>query len=206
MSVAHPPIDARAAQPMLPDCGPCRPPVGFRDHRGTRRAAAVRIHRAVWGRRTNPGPAVPVRHDKVAVRVITPGSSAGEPPHVLSSLERWSPLWDSDPVLQLVVDLFDRAEWSARPGAVSNCRRPTLNLNSDPSRIVIAPAPPCRSVGRSHASCCFSAKPQAQPEGSDLEPAHPSPLAFFRSTTEKERRLISSVATGSRAACRSDQP
>jgi len=31
------------------------------------------------------------------VRVITPGSSAGEPLHILSSLERRSPLWDSDP-------------------------------------------------------------------------------------------------------------
>ena len=31
------------------------------------------------------------------VRVITPGSTAGEPLHVLSSLERRSPLWESDP-------------------------------------------------------------------------------------------------------------
>jgi hypothetical protein len=31
------------------------------------------------------------------VRVITPGSSAGEPLHVLSSLERRSPRWDTDP-------------------------------------------------------------------------------------------------------------
>jgi hypothetical protein len=31
------------------------------------------------------------------VRVITPGSTAGEPLHVLSSLERRSPFWDSDP-------------------------------------------------------------------------------------------------------------
>ncbi len=30
------------------------------------------------------------------VRVLTPGSTAGEPLHVLSSLERRSPLWDSD--------------------------------------------------------------------------------------------------------------
>ena len=33
----------------------------------------------------------------VAMRVITPGSSAGEPLHLLSSLERRSSLWDSDP-------------------------------------------------------------------------------------------------------------
>jgi hypothetical protein len=32
-----------------------------------------------------------------AVRVITPGSSAGEPLHLLSSLERRSPRWDDDP-------------------------------------------------------------------------------------------------------------
>lgn len=32
-----------------------------------------------------------------AMRVITPGSSAGEPLHLLSSLERRSTLWDSDP-------------------------------------------------------------------------------------------------------------
>lgn len=33
----------------------------------------------------------------VDLRVITPGSTAGEPLFVLSSLERRSPLWDSDP-------------------------------------------------------------------------------------------------------------
>lgn len=36
-------------------------------------------------------------HESVAVRVLTPGSSAGEPLHVLSSLERRSTLWDTDP-------------------------------------------------------------------------------------------------------------
>jgi hypothetical protein len=36
-------------------------------------------------------------HERTNVRVITPGSSAGEPLHVLSSLERRSPLWDRDP-------------------------------------------------------------------------------------------------------------
>jgi len=36
-----------------------------------------------------------VRHRDI--RVITPGSSAGELLHVLSSLERRSPRWDSDP-------------------------------------------------------------------------------------------------------------
>ena len=32
----------------------------------------------------------------IAVRVLTPGSTAGEPVHLLSSLERRSPLWDTD--------------------------------------------------------------------------------------------------------------
>ena len=32
-----------------------------------------------------------------SVRVLTPGGAAGEPLHMLSSLERRSPRWDSDP-------------------------------------------------------------------------------------------------------------
>lgn len=36
-------------------------------------------------------------HRRTAVRVITPGSTGGEPLHVLSSLERRSPRWDTDP-------------------------------------------------------------------------------------------------------------
>jgi Bacterial protein of unknown function (DUF853) len=35
--------------------------------------------------------------ERVAVRVITPGSTAGEPLHLLSSLERRSPAWDTNP-------------------------------------------------------------------------------------------------------------
>jgi hypothetical protein len=31
------------------------------------------------------------------VRVLTPGGTAGEPLHMLSSIERRSPRWDSDP-------------------------------------------------------------------------------------------------------------
>lgn len=34
--------------------------------------------------------------DRIRVRVLTPGSSAGEPVHLLSSLEQRSPLWDTD--------------------------------------------------------------------------------------------------------------
>lgn len=36
-------------------------------------------------------------HDAIAVRVITPGATLGEPLHLLSSLERRSPRWDVDP-------------------------------------------------------------------------------------------------------------
>lgn len=35
--------------------------------------------------------------EATSIRVITPGSSAGEPLHVLSALEQRSPRWDSDP-------------------------------------------------------------------------------------------------------------
>lgn len=35
--------------------------------------------------------------EQTDIRVITPGSTAGEPLHVLSALERRSPRWDSDP-------------------------------------------------------------------------------------------------------------
>jgi len=42
-------------------------------------------------------PALRAFDASVDVRVITPGSSAGEPLHLLSSLERRSPRWDTDP-------------------------------------------------------------------------------------------------------------
>src|SRR6185295_2128716 len=54
---------------------------------------------------------------KTEVRVITPGSSAGEPLHILSSLERRSARWDHDPesarsalsaVISLVLRLIGR--------------------------------------------------------------------------------------------------
>ncbi|MBL8679405.1 MAG: ATP-binding protein [Myxococcales bacterium] len=35
--------------------------------------------------------------DRIRVRVLTPGSNAGEPVHLLSSLEQRSPLWDGAP-------------------------------------------------------------------------------------------------------------
>ena len=62
-------------------------------------------------------------YDSVAVRVITPGSSAGEPLHVLSSLERRSPRWDSDP----------EAARAALVAAVSLVLR-LLGRDADPAR------------------------------------------------------------------------
>ncbi|MEJ7735769.1 MAG: helicase HerA-like domain-containing protein, partial [Polyangiaceae bacterium] len=48
---------------------------------------------AGWGL----GPAdVAAFSESVAVRVLTPGTTAGEPVHVLSSLEMRSPLWEED--------------------------------------------------------------------------------------------------------------
>jgi hypothetical protein len=41
-------------------------------------------------------PALRQYNDSTSIRVITPGSTAGEPLHLLSSLERRSPRWDSD--------------------------------------------------------------------------------------------------------------
>jgi hypothetical protein len=35
--------------------------------------------------------------DSTAVRVLSPGATTGEPVHVLSTLERRSPRWDTDP-------------------------------------------------------------------------------------------------------------
>ena len=67
-----------------------------------------------------------------AFRVITPGSSAGEPLHVLSSLERRSPRWDTDPesaraALSAAVSLAACACSDAipiRPRARSTCCSP----------------------------------------------------------------------------------
>ena len=65
---------------------------------------------------------------RTRVRVLTPGGSAGEPLHMLSSLERRSPRWDSDPeaardALTAAVSLVLR-RWGASPirlRAASTC-------------------------------------------------------------------------------------
>jgi Bacterial protein of unknown function (DUF853) len=61
--------------------------------------------------------------DTTAIRVITPGSTAGEPLHVLSSLERRSPRWDTDP----------EAARAALAAAVSLVLR-LLGRDPDPAR------------------------------------------------------------------------
>src|SRR4051794_18430280 len=61
-------------------------------------AAAIAAERQrgleAWGIRE---PELATFSDKTNVRIITPGSTAGEPLHVLSSLERRSGRWDDDP-------------------------------------------------------------------------------------------------------------
>jgi DNA helicase HerA-like ATPase len=66
---------------------------GPRGHRQRARPGARR-------RAARSGPGAPPRWrlptPAASVRVLTPGSTAGEPVHLLSSLERRSPLWDTD--------------------------------------------------------------------------------------------------------------
>jgi hypothetical protein len=60
---------------------------------------------------------------KTSIRVITPGSSAGESLHVLSSLERRSPIWDRDP---------DAARWTL--GAAVSLVLRLLGRDPDPAK------------------------------------------------------------------------
>ena len=62
-------------------------------------------------------------HQNTRIRIITPGSAAGEPLHVLSSLERRSPRWDDDRDAA-------RASLSA---AISLVLR-LLDIDADPAR------------------------------------------------------------------------
>ena len=62
-------------------------------------------------------------HASTEVRIITPGSTAGEPLHVLSSLERRSPRWDDD----------QEAARSSLSAAVSLVLR-LIGRDSDPAR------------------------------------------------------------------------
>jgi len=62
-------------------------------------------------------------HDRTAIRLITPGSTAGEPLHVLSSLEQRSARWDHDP----------ETARSALAAAISLVLR-LLGRDSDPAR------------------------------------------------------------------------
>ncbi len=88
-----PPLgDAAAVAPWLeaPPPGDDRP----QDERARDAATARDASLASWGLGAAD---VEAYRATTRVRVITPGSTAGEPLHVLSSLERRSPLWDSDP-------------------------------------------------------------------------------------------------------------
>jgi hypothetical protein len=64
--------------------------------KATRLVAERRANLEQWG--ITPR-AVQRYAESIAVRVITPGTSAGESLHVLSPLERRSPRWDDDPEL-----------------------------------------------------------------------------------------------------------
>src|SRR5207244_3616866 len=65
----------------------------------TPEAAATEIGtslRAGWASSGLTSEDVRALRDSIAPRVITPGSTSGEPLHLLSSLERRSALWDHD--------------------------------------------------------------------------------------------------------------
>jgi DNA helicase HerA-like ATPase len=84
-----------AAEPFLPWVAPHAPA-----HHGQAPeavAAGLAAERDAGLAKAGLGPAeIEAYRARLAVRVLTPGSTAGEPVHLLSSLERRSPLWDSD--------------------------------------------------------------------------------------------------------------
>ncbi len=98
---------------------------------------------------------------KTHVRVITPGSTAGESVHLLSSLERRSPLWDTDPeaartalseTISLVLRLIQRDAGSVSPEhvvlAVLAGRRLRANQPADLASLMRdLKAPPVERVG-----------------------------------------------------------
>ena len=66
-----------------------------------------------------------------ALRVLTPGSSAGEPVHILSSLERRPASWDADPeagraalsaAISLVLRLLGKMRIRRKVGSLCCCR------------------------------------------------------------------------------------
>ncbi len=92
LALAPPLGDAEALAPWLEEAdGDDERPLGDRvaEAVGARDRALT-----AWGL---GGSEVEAFRARTRVRVLTPGSTAGEPLHVLSSLERRSPLWDVDP-------------------------------------------------------------------------------------------------------------
>ena len=98
-------IDVKGDLPNLllsfPDFDPSRfaPWADAADPSKTR-AAAVRLaeeRRAALSKWSIGEEDLRAFRDSTAVRVLTPGATTGEPLHVLSTLERRSPRWDTDP-------------------------------------------------------------------------------------------------------------
>ncbi|WP_169928644.1 ATP-binding protein [Labilithrix luteola] len=89
-------FDSFAAEPLLPWAGAMMLPNDSRSEAEIAAALADerRTSLQAWG---IDEPALAAFRAGTEVRIITPGSSAGESLHVLSSLERRSPRWDTDP-------------------------------------------------------------------------------------------------------------
>lgn len=85
-----------ADAPLLPWAAAMASPNDARSHEEIARALAAERQQALeaWG---IGEPALATFCARTDVRVVTPGSTAGEPLHVLSSLERRSSRWDHDP-------------------------------------------------------------------------------------------------------------
>ena len=111
-----------AADEVLPWASAMAAPNDARSEQEIAAALASERQRGLeaWGIRE---PELAAFHDSIDVRIITPGSTAGEPLHVLSSLERRSARWDDDP----------EAARSSLSAAVSLVLR-LLGRDSDPAR------------------------------------------------------------------------
>jgi hypothetical protein len=117
--LAFPSFDPRAFVPWVKDAA--APEDDRSPEEIARSIAATREHALrAW---TIGEPDLRAFRDTTAIRVITPGSSAGEPLHVLSSLERRSARWDTDP----------EAARAALAAAVSLVLR-LLGRDPDPAR------------------------------------------------------------------------
>ncbi len=84
------------AEPFVPWAAPSAEPSDDRDPRVLAEELASKRREAL-ARWSIGEPELRAFHDGVAVRVLTPGSAAGERLHVLSALERRSDRWTTDP-------------------------------------------------------------------------------------------------------------